>query len=963
MLSRHFYLLMIASLLCSLWLCLHLVGGRAEKAIFSLVEEATDSKVELNSYYLQQYLETRVQILRDLSSTPLLANAVMGSDTSRANLVDFLDNHKILGIKESIVVLDIAGDAVYTNRATGSSAELVEASWFQGILEGNSQKAILLKRVGVEEHFVIAVPISYGSSVEGVLLVEFSDNLDYVFSTLNADRAYAVSLKGPQLSYSTKTKEKEYKVIKSTEIGTSGLTLEHFVETDLIEQKKDGFMRDIGLAIISSLILMFGGLALLGRQFILNPYKRLEASRKEIELAKEQNDLLVQAIEASPLGVSVADATKPDQPLTYVNSAFCRITGYEIDETIGKNCRFLQGKDTEKAPIKDLRESIGRAEERQVEFINYTKSGEAFWNSLYISPVFNDKRELVAYVGIMEDVTARKNNEKALELSHQLTSKALADLREQKFALDQHSIVAITNTRGDITFANQKFSDISGYEIDELIGRNHRMLNSGTHDIGFFMDMYAAISHGEVWHGEICNRKKNGDLYWVDTTIVPFKDEKGKPVSYVAIRTDITERKRFEAQLTEARDEALVAAKTKSEFLANMSHEIRTPMNGVLGMLRLALKDEMSEEHRHKIEVAQNSANSLLVLINDILDLSKIEAGKLIIENIPFDIHEMLEQFMASMKSLLEGKQLDLSLDKAGLEETQVSGDPGRIRQILTNLVGNAIKFTEQGRVSIRVYSVTSNGGETTLHFLVEDTGIGISESALPHLFAEFSQVDASTTRKYGGTGLGLSIVKRLCLQMGGNISVKSELGVGSVFEFHINVEKVNADNSSVSLPQQMALESDAAPQVLDGIDKSGKVLLVEDNDINQFVALGMLEDLGLEAVCADNGKEALARLRENEGEPYALILMDCQMPEMDGYQATMAIRNGDAGEASSNIPVIAMTAHAMEGDEAKCRDAGMDDYITKPLEPDVAEEKIAHWLSRKRSDFSVQEIKQSNHG
>lgn len=680
----------------------------------------------------------------------------------------------------------------------------------------------------------------------------------------------------------------------------------------------------------------------------------------------------------------------------------------------------------------------------------------------------------------------RNRDLKALRKSHHEAREALAELADQRFALDQHAIVAITNLKGDITYANRRFSEISGYSHDELIGQNHRILNSGIHNKAFFKDMYGAIGRGRVWHGELCNRRKDGSIYWVDTTIVPFKGDDGKPKSYIAIRTDITERKLFELELLKSKEAAETAAKAKSEFLASMSHEIRTPMNGVLGMLGLLERSDLGGSQQRYASLARSSAESLLTLINDILDFSKVEAGRLDIELLDFNLPRLLGDFAESMALRAHEKDVELILDVSGVTQTMVKGDPGRLRQILTNLVGNAIKFTQQGEIVVVARLEPEEGG-WRLRCEVRDTGIGIEESKLGAIFDVFTQVDASTTRRFGGTGLGLAIVKRLCDLMGGDVSASSEPGKGSCFSFfiHLKISEQNqtavpavdirgvpmlivddnrtnrevlrgqlelwgaevseAENGQQAL--EMLVQRSANPNVepfsvaildfhmpgMDGAElgrlirsntrwngmklvmmtsmaergdarhfadlgfnayfpkpattsdlfdalsivlaggdvlqqaqplvtshyvrslegcsdllsedeateqiwpENTRILLVEDNYVNQVVAQSLLEGMGLSSDVAGDGVEALTALRQSLecDQPYTLVLMDCQMPEMDGYEASRRIRQGAAGQPILDITIIAMTANAMKGDREKCIAAGMNDYLTKPVDGD----------------------------
>ena len=707
----------------------------------------------------------------------------------------------------------------------------------------------------------------------------------------------------------------------------------------------------------------------------------------------------------------------------------------------------------------------------------------------------------------------RQIHEQALQETTEQAQHALYELEEQKFALDQHSIVAITDLGGTITYANQRFADISGYTIDELLGQNHRMLNSGYHDQQFWKNMYQTVSRGWVWKQEVCNRAKDGHLYWVDTTIVPFKNKDGKPQSYVAIRTDITERKRTESELIQAKEDAEAAVVAKSEFLASMSHEIRTPMNGVLGMLGLVMNTSLSEEQQHRIALAQSSANALLTLINDILDFSKVEAGKLELEILDFNLRTLLGEFVESMALQAQDKGLEVILDVTGVEHSMVRTDPGRLRQILTNLVGNAIKFTEQGEIiiTVKLDEEEPETQQSRLYVKVQDTGIGIPEDKLNHLFDSFTQVDASTTRKYGGTGLGLAIAKKLSELMDGSISVSSQEGKGSCFEFNIltyhsdqatlvvpevDMSKLNLlvvdDNTTnrevlsgqlshwgasvteassgaealaicaervdqkdapffdiAFLDMQMpkmdgaqlgkSLKADkrfatmklvmmtsmshrgdakyfselgfsayfpkpattndifdALSVVADGGEaleqaaplvthhylqtlahnehkeaeelelvhwpENTRVLLVEDNRVNQLVAKGVLKSMGLHADIAANGIEALSSLRQAPDDaPYTLVLMDCQMPEMDGYEASTQIRAGKGGMRHEQIPIIAMTANAMQGDREKCLDAGMSDYLSKPIDSDRLYALLRQWLCGEKNQPVQEPVEESD--
>ncbi len=554
-------------------------------------------------------------------------------------------------------------------------------------------------------------------------------------------------------------------------------------------------------------------------------------------------------------------------------------------------------------------------------------------------------------IGILADafnemLSARQRHTEVLEESNNIAQQALAELAEQKFALDQHAIVAITDARGGITFANEKFSEVTGYSCAELLGQNHRLLNSGYHSRAFFDDMYNTISHGKVWHGEICNKAKDGHLYWVDTTIVPFMDERQNPRSYIAIRTDISQRKQAEIELRQAKEAAEAATRQKSDFLANMSHEIRTPMNGIIGMTGLLLETPLNAKQRSYADATMTSADALLTLINDILDFSKIEAGKLTLECVPFDLRCLVDDVIALMAPRSQEKGVDMVLRYKPDTARQVLGDPGRVRQILLNLLSNAVKFTEQGQILLAVESTQVSDEAVLLRMMVKDTGIGIAADKLTHIFNKFDQEDNSTTRKYGGTGLGLAICKQLCAMMHGEISVESHKGKGSAFCFTIRLALNTEAPSVADSPPQAAAETQKP------VFDHARILLVEDNPINVAVATELLEGYGCHVTPAGNGREALTMVKARD---FDFIFMDCQMPEMDGFEATAAIRTYQAGLGEARTPIVAFTANAMASDQEKCLSAGMDDFITKPVSQAPLQNVLIKWLPHKLKMFVEQ--------
>ncbi|MCP3922429.1 MAG: response regulator [Desulfobacterales bacterium] len=405
----------------------------------------------------------------------------------------------------------------------------------------------------------------------------------------------------------------------------------------------------------------------------------------------------------------------------------------------------------------------------------------------------------------------------------------------------------------------------------------------------------------------------------------------------VTIHKKIRDKKETELIINEkiAKD----ASKAKSSFVANISHEIRTPINGVLGMNNLLLDTDLDPVQREYAEMVKTSGEALLILINDVLDLSKIEAGKLELEYIDFNIHTFLDAFVSSMTYKAVEKELDFNYQVEPDVPEFLNSDPARLNQILTNLVANAFKFTK-GEVSINVILKKENNNEKMLHFDIKDTGIGIPKDKQEILFENFTQADASTTRKYGGTGLGLSISKKLSELMGGNIGVISKEGVGSTFCFEIGFEEPTKHNL-VHIDTEV-LERNKSKSFDNSFQKNTKILIVEDNITNQKIAQIMLEKMGFTVDVVANGQEAVESVAENK---YDLIFMDCQMPVMDGFDATRKIRIDEQQEENSHITIIAMTANAMEGDKERCLQCGMDDYLSKPISHKNIHDSLVKWL------------------
>jgi PAS domain S-box-containing protein len=581
------------------------------------------------------------------------------------------------------------------------------------------------------------------------------------------------------------------------------------------------------------------------------------------------------------------------------------------------------------------------------------KDGSRFPAVVSVTALRDAQNAIIGYLLIGTDNSARKQAEEE-------AGEALRETDALLRTIHLHSIVSVADRAGRIIDVNDSFCAISGYSRGELLGKTHNIVNSGFHSDDFWTAMWGNIASGKSWRGDICNRSKQGSLYWVDSIIVPFLGEDGQTTKFISIRTDITAAKLSEGQLRLATQKAEHANRAKSEFLANMSHEIRTPMNAIMGMTYLAQRADPTPVQRGYLTTIANASQSLLNIINDILDFSKIEAGKLQLERIPFSPSALLNKVHEIVAYVARQKSIGLVFTVGPGVPSSLIGDPLRLEQILINLVNNAIKFSDQGEVLLTVSA--EDPGQFS--FSVRDSGIGMSPEQIGQLFQSFNQADTSITRKYGGTGLGLAITKQLCELMEGTLAVESELGEGSTFlftaPFSVDTEtrhsavradlgEPNAEGIRDPLMTDMLLGSaEQAPSASEWAQapkhdlaslKGRRVLLVEDNHINRLVATELLGDLGILVSTAVNGREGVDRIAS---EPFDLVLMDIQMPVMDGLTATRLVR---ADEQFSRLPIIAMTAHAMSGSRERSLEAGMCDHLTKPINPTSLAASLMRWM------------------
>ena len=591
--------------------------------------------------------------------------------------------------------------------------------------------------------------------------------------------------------------------------------------------------------------------------------------------------------------------------------------GYTAQEMIGQPIDVLippEERDTERERRDRVIRGLGLAE---YETVRLRKDGTLVDVAVSLSPIEGPGGETVGIASICRDVSERKR----------------AEAKFQGLLESAPDAIVVVDAGGLIRLVNRQTERLFGYSRSELVGQPVERLIpprlAGHHpDLrgGFFLHPSVRAMGANL---ELAARRKDGSEFPVDISLAPLETEEG-PVVSAAVR-DVTERKRAEMALLEreeqlamARDQAQEASRLKSQFLANMSHEIRTPMNGVLGMADLLLSGTLDPEQRRRVMSLRESGQSLLTIINDILDFSKVEAGKLELESKDFNLPAALESVVSLLSSVANDKGLTLELHVGQGVPTWVRGDAVRLRQILTNLLGNAVKFTERGGVDV---SVTVEAPGRT-RFEVRDSGIGIEPSTQARLLDPFFQGDASTTRRFGGTGLGLAICRQLVELMGGRLAFRSTPGVGSTFWFDVDLPAVRPAAAGEPGPLSRPTVREPVPEGPGPVDGSTRILLVDDSEVNREVGRGLLKSLGHQVDTVGSGPEALEAVRKGS---YAAVLMDCLMPGMDGYQATRMIRAIEG--PTRHIPIIALTAAAMSGDRERCLAAGMDDYVSKPFD------------------------------
>jgi len=605
--------------------------------------------------------------------------------------------------------------------------------------------------------------------------------------------------------------------------------------------------------------------------------------------------------------------------VTWVNAAFENITGFTLEDLKGRRLGdLIAGPDTDFDLLERARKLSQQNQSFTVDMLAYRKDKKPIWLSVHNTVVWNEKAEVEMEVEIIIDITDKKQAEEQVQVLSLVASKT-------------NTGVNISDKDGNTTWVNQSLERLTGYTLEELKGYQlGNILSKDEAQMELIVESRARAQKNESYFIEVQASTKAGEPIWLQVSNTPIFNDKGKLERQIDLITDITQRKQIEKELVESKEQALQLSEAKEMFLSVMSHEIRTPLNAVIGMTHLLIDNDPKASQLDDLNILKFSAENLLNIINDILDFTKIETGNLELESIPLSISALAGDIINSLQinAATKENQLVLNLDQR-IPET-IMGDKTRLYQILMNLLGNAIKFTDHGKIELRISLASEGERDLSLFFEVSDTGIGIPKDKQSYIFETFTQAKSDISRKYGGTGLGLAITKRLLQLHQSDIEVQSEEGQGTTFSFLLRFSKDMARADVSATVDQ--------PDVFTG----KKILVVDDNDVNLLVAKRVLHKWGFYLDFASSGLEAIAKVKENV---YDLIFMDIKMPGIDGFETTTIIRE-IPGHYFKSVPIIALTASTLQNENSKFKASGMNGHVLKPFKPDEIRNIILAYFS-----------------
>lgn len=655
-----------------------------------------------------------------------------------------------------------------------------------------------------------------------------------------------------------------------------------------------------------------------------NVTQRIE-TQNLLEQSEESNRLIMNAALNAIINID------NEGKIMFWNKQAETIFGWRKEEVLGKTLsetivpsQHVKGHN--EGMKRYMKTEQGNVINKQIELTGIHKNGNEFPIEISITPIKQDDK--IFFCSFIQDISKRKKAENNLKFQEEKYRNIIANMNLGLIEVDNNEI---------IQYANQSFSTISGFEIVELIGKNPSKLFVFGENLDVMESKSEIRKKGISDIYQIPIKNKRGELRWWAISGAPNFDDKGNLVGSIGIHLDITEQKQLEIELENEKLKAEEASRAKEAFLANMSHEIRTPLNAIIGFLRELEKQELNDLQQKYIENSSIASKHLLAIINNILDISKIESGEMSLDLEDFILEDTITNVVTvlSPKAIQKGIQLTAKIDKNC--NPVLNGDVLRIEQILFNLVGNSLKFTQKGQITIKCNVVKENLKSQELCITIEDSGIGMDEIYVDSIFKKFSQEDKAVTRKFGGTGLGMAITKELVQLMNGRIEVFSKKNIGTTISIYIKLEKGNIKNIKIQ-------NSDVDSINLDGI----YILLVEDNEMNRMVAQNTLQYFNCNVTEAVNGLEAIDCIIN---QTFDIILMDVQMPEMDGIEATKIIRN----KLKVNTPIIALTANAFKTEIEKCKKAGMNDYVTKPFDEKTLKETIAKHTINKNNAVTLE--------